>query len=122
MQFIDRLLFAIVLLSIGCNSNSNQYSIFAVTTSGDPNVSVAPSSAQLVVADQTQSVTVTANPGYMVSTTILRSCPIGSWNGSNYTTRPISSNCSLSFAGFKGTPVNTVFVSSDSNTTVSPNK
>lgn len=72
---------------------------FRVTTSGDGNEDITPTEAQ-VPAGSTQQFEVTPHLGYTVSQAVGGTCPKGSWNGTQYTTGPITSNCNVKFAAF----------------------
>ncbi len=70
---------------------------FAISASG-VNVSYTPSNNISVAYGTLQSYTVTANTEHSLSDSVGGTCPIGSWNGSTYTTGAITANCSVSFS------------------------
>jgi len=71
--------------------------LFSVSFSGS-HVSFGVNSPQSVAKGETFSLTVTADTGYVLSTTVGGTCPAGSWAGNVYTTGIITSDCALSFS------------------------
>ena len=71
---------------------------FTVTSSGDGNETISPSTPQTVEYDSTQSFVVTANTGFAVSLDVGGTCPTGSWSDNVYTTGTITSDCAVIFA------------------------
>ncbi|WP_457666331.1 InlB B-repeat-containing protein [Thiolapillus sp.] len=69
---------------------------YQVTASVDAHGALDKSSAT-VALNSSATFTVTANPGYRTDTAVGGSCPAGSWNGTTYTTGPVTANCSVSF-------------------------
>jgi len=67
---------------------------FTVTPSANSGGSISPSSTQSVESGSTVSFTLTPNSNYTIGT-ISGTCPQGSFNGSTYTTGPITANCSV---------------------------
>ncbi len=91
--------------------------VFQVTPSGDSNEMITPSTAQTVVAGQTQAFTVIANHDRALSATVGGSCPTGTWSGAVYTTGAITADCAVSFSA---TPVVVVTAGSDAHVSISP--
>ncbi|WP_305803137.1 hypothetical protein, partial [Thiolapillus sp.] len=70
---------------------------YQVTASVDAN-GVLDKLSATVTLNSSATFTVTANPGYRTDTTVGGSCPVGSsWNGAEYTTGPVTTDCSVSF-------------------------
>lgn len=80
----------------GCSSDSPTN--LTVTPIGDGKESITPDKRQTVTPGSTQSFTVIANSGYLISNNVGGSCPIGSWTGSIYTTGAILNSCTLFFS------------------------
>lgn len=97
----------------GC---SNVVSQFTVSSSGE-NVSIDPSTAQVVDNGSTQSFTITANEGFTLTNTVGGTCPAGSWADNVYTTGAITADCSVSFSATND-PV--TVTPSGENVTISP--
>ncbi len=91
--------------------------VYTVIPSGS-NVAISPSAPQSVASGATQAFTITANPGFTLSSAVGGSCPTGSWSGSAYTTGAITANCSVSFSAF---PILYTVTPSGSNVVISPN-
>jgi hypothetical protein len=70
---------------------------YTVTPSGT-NVTISPSSPVSVNYGSTAAFTVTANSGYIRSSSVGGTCPAGSWSGSVYTTGAITSSCTVTFS------------------------
>ncbi len=54
--------------------------------------------SQSVYAGAGASFTVTSNPGFAPNTSVGGDCPAGTWNGTTYTTGPISADCTVQFS------------------------
>ena len=67
----------------------------AVTSSAALGGTIAPNAIQNVNHGDTAAFTITPQAGYSVATPIGGSCPQGTLNGSNYTTGPITADCSV---------------------------
>lgn len=76
-------------------------------------------SSTIVAEGSAASFTVTSNAGYVVDTAVGGTCPLGSWNGTTYTTGIVTSDCSVSFSHTINTY--TVTPSAGVNGTLSPN-
>jgi DNA-binding beta-propeller fold protein YncE len=90
---------------------------YTVTPSGDGYETISPNTVQTVNYGSTQSFTVTASTYYTLNT-VGGTCPAGSWNGSTYTTGPITGNCTVIFSAYLANY--TVTPSGDGNETISP--
>jgi hypothetical protein len=71
---------------------------YTVTVSGDGWETISPTAAQTVGYGSTQSYTVDPLTGYRVSTTVGGTCPAGSWTGDEWTTGPITVDCTVVFS------------------------
>ncbi len=91
---------------------------YTVTPSGDGHETISPSAAQTVSHGNTQSFTITADAGYVLSPTVGGSCAGGTWSGSTYTTGAITASCSVNFSASLNTY--TVTPSGDGHETISP--
>lgn len=80
-------------VAVTCSTNN-----YLVTPSGS-NVSINPNTPQSVSPGSTQAFTVTANAGYLLSSTVGGTCPSGTWSGNQYTTGAISAACTITFSG-----------------------
>ena len=117
-EFFLTLLSILLPLLGGClGSGLNPPQGFNVTASGT-RVTISPASVSVVPAGTTHAFTVTADPGYITSTSVAGTCPAGTWSGAIYTTGNITANCSLSFSA---TLAYSVTPSGDSHVTISPN-
>lgn len=97
----------------GCTPIANGYCLFSVSNTqaamisvfkeytvtpvGNNHLNIMPSTPQIVRSGNMQAFTVTAQPGYVVSSVTSGSCPVGSWSGSTYTTGAIVNDCSVIF-------------------------
>lgn len=97
--------------------------IYTVTSSGT-GVSISPSSAQSVASGAKVSLTVTADSGLTLSTTVGGTCPQGAWSGVVYTSGAITSNCTITFSAEREfTALHTYYMSptgNDANSGTSP--
>lgn len=79
-----------------CSIGFSAAQVFTVTVIDYTNGAISPSLSQLVAAGSTQTFvatqTVYANDGSTWS-----NCSAGTWLGSNYTTGPITTNCTIYF-------------------------
>jgi hypothetical protein len=77
----------------------------SVTVNSPANLTVTPSAEQTILDGQTLSYSLTAAANFEVSTNPLPggTCPQGAWNGNQYTTGAIVSDCNISFAD--GSPI-----------------
>ena len=78
-------------------------STFTATASAGLGGSVSPASRS-VTSGASAQFTATANTGYVTNGAVGGTCPAGSWNGSNYTTGAIPTNCTASFYFTRGIP------------------
>lgn len=76
---------------------------YSVTPSG-ANLTISPSSAQIVNAGDKPSFTVTANAGYTRSNTVAGTCPQGSFSGNVYSTGAINASCTVIFSASSNPP------------------
>lgn len=104
-------------------TNQPPVTTYTVTPSGDGNETFTPNTVQTVNSGATQSFTVTANTGYILSNAVSGTCPAGSWSGSVYTTGAITSgDCTVSFsASVLVTYTNIYVVTNGRLVTYSPN-
>jgi hypothetical protein len=98
-----------------CNNSSS----FTVTPSAS-NLTISPAIAQTVNRGASLSFSLTANPGYALSNQVGGSCPVGSWNGSTYTTGAIGENCNVAFSANISDSTSFTVTPSASNLTISP--
>ena len=96
-------------------SVSATFSVYTVTPSGGANGSISPNAPQIVAPDGTTSFIVTPNSGYYIAS--VTGCG-GTLSGNNYTTGPITNNCTVS-ATFA--PDFTVTPSAGADGSISPN-
>ena len=87
-----------------------------VTAAGDGNETISPDNVTVLTGAGSATFTVTPNTSYTVSTTVGGTCPVGSWNGNQYTTGgPIVGNCTVLFsATLTPTPTIHLTVAGDS--------
>lgn len=84
-------------ITSNCSLSFSSTVAYTVTPSGSANQTLLPSTSQVINSGSTTSFTVTPNSGYINSSTVGGTCAAGSWNGTIYTTGPITGNCSVSF-------------------------
>ena len=102
-----------------CLTISVTSDVYTVTPIGDGHVTINPSTPQTISVGSTQSFTVTAQSGYLLSNNVGGTCPIGSWSGNIYTTGASNSSCTVTFRTVNN-PV-TVTPTGDGRETFIPN-
>ena len=87
-----------------------QSTFWTVTSSSNGNVSISPSGPQSVASGLTLTLDVTSDgEGSVLSMAVGGTCPAGAWNGNNYTTGPITADCSVSFSAACGAEYQSCF-------------
>jgi hypothetical protein len=87
-------------VGLGCDAGAYEYAavpVLTVTPSAGTGGSVTPDTAQTVNNGDTASFTVTPDAGYTADSTVVGTCPQGTWSGSTYTTGQIDADCTVEF-------------------------
>jgi len=88
----------IIVADCTVDFNASVYSVYYTVTPSGTNVAIDPSTAQTIASNNTASFTITASPGYTMSSTVGGTCSSGTWDGATYTTGATTSDCTVTFS------------------------